>query len=127
MNRIYLFIYTVELGARIYACRWDIIHSSWDMFDAVIVCVGFFSEVFGGLLPSPGILRLVRLVRVAKALRIIQLPQELDIMVHGFVSALKAIFIGVLLVFVLMTIWGVIAVEVFYEESQKPDVLQRYI
>merc|ERR1719453_2848528 len=104
MNWIYLSVYSVELGLRIFLHRSGCVYDAWDWFDGIIIAVGVLSEAFGGVLPSTGILRLARLARLAKAIRIVKLPPELHIMIHGFISALKAISMGAVLVFLMLTL-----------------------
>jgi len=112
MNWVYLAIYTVELSLRCYVHRMRSFRDKWIIFDTVIVVTGFLSEILGGTLPSTGILRLARLARLIKALRFIKLPPELHVMIHGFVSAIKAISHGGVLVFVMFTLWAIVAVEI---------------
>eukprot|EP00747_Dinoflagellata_sp_TGD_P222577 gnl/TRDRNA2_/TRDRNA2_94283_c0_seq1.p1 gnl/TRDRNA2_/TRDRNA2_94283_c0~~gnl/TRDRNA2_/TRDRNA2_94283_c0_seq1.p1 ORF type:complete len:668 (+),score=137.83 gnl/TRDRNA2_/TRDRNA2_94283_c0_seq1:104-2107(+) len=123
MNIIYLVIYSIEMMARIYVHRSACFFDSWDVFDSAIILLGAASEILGGLLPSPGILRLVRLARLFKAVRILKLPPELYIMIHGFLTALKAIAMGAVLIFFMLALWSVVAVEVLNDLNHEPEMV----
>jgi len=125
-NWVYLGLYTIEMSLRIYAIRLPILWSGWDMFDGSIIVVGVLGEVLGSVLPSTGILRLFRLARLFRALHFIKLPHELHIMIHGFVSALMAIGVGLILVFLMLTLWAVVAIAVLNDVNHDPEILQHY-
>jgi len=126
MNIFYLVLYTLELSLRIYVHRVSCFINAWDMFDGIIIFVGAMSEVLGGLLPSTGILRLFRLARLAKAIRFIPLPDELHVMIHGFMSALKAIGMGAGLMALMVLLWAVISIELFNDINHEPQMVARY-
>lgn len=125
-NWLYLIIYTFEMALRIYAYRFEVLTSSWDMFDMFIIVAGFIGEIVGGIIPSTGILRLFRLARLARAMHMVKLPKEWHIMIHGFISAIKAITIGCGLVFVMMALWGVVAVAFLNDVNHEQGLLDRY-
>jgi len=125
-NWMFLVLYTVELTFRVYVHRLRCLREAWDIFDALIIFSGIVSEVFGGVLPSTGILRLARLARLARAMRFLPLPKEVHIMIHGFVSALFAISIGCFLVFLMLTLWSVVAVALLNEPNHDAELLAYY-
>jgi len=127
MNWFYLIVYSIELSFRIFVHRLGCFFNRWDMFDACIILVGVMSEAFGGVLPSTGILRLARLARIAKAVRVISLPPELHIMIHGFASALKAITMGSILVFGMLMLWAVVAIELLNKLNHEDGMLAFYV
>jgi len=126
MNWIYLGIYSIELAFRIYVLRWHSLTDPWAIFDGSIILVGVLSEALGGLLPSTGILRLARLARIARAVKIIKLPPELHTMIHGFASALKAISMGAVLVFLMLTLWAIVGVEMLNGLNHDDQLLAFY-
>eukprot|EP00747_Dinoflagellata_sp_TGD_P125843 gnl/TRDRNA2_/TRDRNA2_174216_c3_seq7.p1 gnl/TRDRNA2_/TRDRNA2_174216_c3~~gnl/TRDRNA2_/TRDRNA2_174216_c3_seq7.p1 ORF type:complete len:639 (+),score=101.30 gnl/TRDRNA2_/TRDRNA2_174216_c3_seq7:60-1976(+) len=118
MNWMYLLLYSIEMSLRIFVHRQGCFTDAWDITDAAIIIIGVLSELLGGLLPSTGILRLFRLARLIKALRFITLPPELHTMIHGFVSAFKAITMGAGLMFLMLLLWAVVGIEVFNDLNQ---------
>lgn len=126
MNWIYLTLYSCEVGIRVYVYRTQMLLHSWDMFDASIIVAGIIGEILDSVLPSTGILRLFRLVRLFRAIHFVKLPKELHIMIHGFMSALVAIAVGAVLVFVMLTLWSVVAVALFNQANHAPELLQEY-
>jgi voltage-gated sodium channel len=126
MNWIYLGLYSVELSVRAYVYRWQILFNPWEAFDAAIVLIGIVSEALGRLLPSTGILRLFRLARILRAVHFVKLPKELHIMVHGFISASVAIVFGCALVFLMLTLWSVVAMAVLNEPNHDAGILIHY-
>lgn len=126
MNWVYLVIYSIELGFRIYVHRIRCFTNGWDMFDATVIFVGLSSEALGGLLPSTGILRLARLARLSRAFRVVKLPHELHVMIHGLQAAMSAIAFGALAVFGLLTLWAIVAVEILNELNQEASLLAIY-
>jgi len=126
LNWTYLAIYAWELMIRIYVDRMRFFSDRWDIFDFCIVVVGAFSQVIGTELPSTGILRLFRLARLAKAFRWVTLPTELHIMVHGLLTAAKAIIMGTGLIAVMLTLWSVVAVELLNGWNHKDELIEYY-
>jgi hypothetical protein len=67
-----------------------------------------------GDMPSVSILRVFRLVRLARAFKAAAFFQELNQLIRGFVCAMKAIFWGILKILLILTIWGILAVQLIH-------------
>jgi len=126
MNLVYLTAYTIELALRLFVDRMRFFSDKWDVGDFMIVAVGLSSHFFGSQLPSPGIFRLFRLVRLAKALHFLKLKGELHLMVNGFVTAARAIFLGTGIIAAAVILWAVAAVELLSELNRSEDILAAY-
>eukprot|EP00747_Dinoflagellata_sp_TGD_P138643 gnl/TRDRNA2_/TRDRNA2_175800_c3_seq31.p1 gnl/TRDRNA2_/TRDRNA2_175800_c3~~gnl/TRDRNA2_/TRDRNA2_175800_c3_seq31.p1 ORF type:complete len:584 (+),score=76.87 gnl/TRDRNA2_/TRDRNA2_175800_c3_seq31:255-1754(+) len=61
-----------------------------------------------------GVLRLFRAMRFVRAVRSIKLFRELYRILHGFIGSLKAIFWATILLFILLTMWSLVAVEILH-------------
>jgi len=124
-NWIYLCFYIVELLLKLYCYHAQMLCNPWNIFDITIVATGIITQAMGNL-PSVGILRLLRLMRLAKALRLMRLPTELHIMFQGFFSALTAISFGVVVVGVMLVFWAVVGVVLIAPVSRESNVIAHY-
>mmetsp|Transcript_22872 Transcript_22872/g.53533 ORF Transcript_22872/g.53533 Transcript_22872/m.53533 type:complete len:818 (-) Transcript_22872:74-2527(-) len=126
MNWAYLLAYTVELFLRLFVDRMRFFSDKWDVLDFWIVAVGMVTQLLGSHLPSPGIFRLFRLVRLAKALHFLKLRGELHLMVNGFVTAARAIILGSGIIAGAVILWSVAAVELLSDLNRAEDILAVY-
>lgn len=119
-NYTFLGIYTVEATARIYTFRTLYFTSFWDMFDFVIVIIGYVDLVIAeamdnaATVPGMQMLRIFRAARLMRATRILRNFPELNAMVRGFLSAMSAMVWGFVMIIVLLVVWSVLAVELLY-------------
>jgi len=117
LNTAYLVLYSIDLVVRLYVYRWEFRNSGWNILDAFVVISDLFatcmSSIIGGL-PSFGILRICRIFRLFRALRVLRLFRELDIMLSGFLSAMRAMFWASAMLIVMTTLWSIVAVEVLH-------------
>jgi voltage-gated sodium channel len=117
VNRAFLMIYILEISARVYVLRFKFLESRLNIADFIIVLVDLFSELLSnviGNVPATSMLRIIRVVRFLRAGHIIVFFPELYWMTRGMFCALKALFWGILLIIVVLTIWSIIAVEVLH-------------
>lgn len=114
LNTTMMSLYAIEVLVRFYTYRWKFWDTVWNRLDCFLVTVGMASELLGGLLPSLAIFRLVRVARFMKVLRIMLQHRELYLIVHGFLSAMKAIFWASILMFMLLSVWSIFAVEILH-------------
>jgi voltage-gated sodium channel len=109
LNRVVLAVFVFELGVRIVACGsapWRFFRSGWNVFDFVIVAVAFVP----GLAGSTTILRLARLLRVARLIRF--LP-EVQILLRGVARSLQPIGGLVVLTVLLLFLYGMVGWALF--------------
>jgi len=104
IDSIFNIIFIAELILHMYAerCKWC--RHSWNLFDCFLVLVGVAdtwilplvsSKMFNmGFMPTLRILRLLRLLRIV---RIFRLCKELNLMLMGVASAMRAMIWGLLL------------------------------
>merc|ERR1719343_525496 len=91
-----------------------------NQFDLLVVVLDIMFQIFWSVLdkfsdpPQIGVFRIFRLVRVLRAFRVLTTFRELYVMLHSFIGAMKAIFWALLMIFVVLTIWSIIAVEVLH-------------
>lgn len=118
----FLIVYLMELSMRFYVLRCSFFESKTNWLDFVVVvidCCMAVVEVLAGSLPSVAIFRIFRLTRLLRAFRVLTTFRELYIMIHCFVGAMKAIFWATLMIFVVLTLWSILAVEFLHPLNMK--------
>lgn len=109
--------FAFEIALRIYAQRLRFFSSAVNIVDLTVVsldvlmtCMEYALRDQG--IPQASILRLVRIIRAARVSRILVHFRELHLLVHGFISGMRTICYGVILILLFLLIWSIIAVEV---------------
>lgn len=126
LNRLLLGVYCVELGSRIYVWRERFHKDAWNIVDVCVIGMDVAMQLlsaFFSSFPSVSILRIFRLVRLAKAYKVLKVSPELAVMMRGLMGALGALFWGMSLIFIVLTIWGILAVQIIHPLNQ--DVAKR--
>lgn len=113
-----LTLFTVELGARLYVERCRFFGRALNILDFSVVFADwllmFESLKDDRTVPRISVLRIFRALSLLKFTRRLR---ELYLMMHGFVSAAKAMLWVVLLLGLLLSVWGIIAVEFLHEKN----------
>mmetsp|Transcript_102110 Transcript_102110/g.284300 ORF Transcript_102110/g.284300 Transcript_102110/m.284300 type:complete len:584 (+) Transcript_102110:44-1795(+) len=117
VNNLLLLLYTVELAARLFVERCHFFCDIMNVVDFLVVSADIFILLLGqivGDLPSVSIFRIVRLVRLSRAYKVMMLFPELSMMLRGLVGAFKAIVWGSVMVGFILTCWGILAVQLVH-------------
>lgn len=109
-NTALLILYTAELLLRVYVFRQRILVDSWNKLDAVIVPVCWVGVLLDGVI-NMAFLRVIRVVRLCKAIRVLGGLRELHMLISGVVSSIRAMTFGCLLIFLMLMIYGIMMVE----------------
>jgi len=120
-NQALLGTYVVELIAKLYTYQLRFFHDGWNIMDFLIVgsdIVLFLIDLVYKSLPKMTFLRVIRLVRLVRAFKAASRFKELEMILRGFVRAFNAIFWGVLLLLILLTIWSILAVQLINPINQ---------
>lgn len=123
---VFCLIFLTELGARIYAYRWDffLMESwAWNYFDLSVVslqvteqCVNFFAYMNVPLSVSfMRMLRVLRLVRITRLVRLVRLVEELGTIMSSILASLTALFWTLLLLVMLIYIVSVVFTQILAE------------
>eukprot|EP00927_Polykrikos_kofoidii_P004679 TRINITY_DN11852_c0_g1_i1.p1 TRINITY_DN11852_c0_g1~~TRINITY_DN11852_c0_g1_i1.p1 ORF type:complete len:712 (+),score=80.60 TRINITY_DN11852_c0_g1_i1:40-2175(+) len=109
----FLVFYCVELGARLLVDRVSYFADVSNRIDFAIVLVDVVSEclAFATWTPETTWMRLFRIMRVLRAIRRMKSFRELWLMLHGLTSAVKAMVWACILIFCVLVVWSLIAVE----------------
>jgi voltage-gated sodium channel len=122
-NNVLLTIYCTELATKLYALRRQFFQDKWNILDFVIVGTDvvfiFVGMLMSGGLPSVAPIRVFRLVRLVRAFKAAKFFKELHQLIRGFMNAVKAIFWGVLMIFMVLTIWGILAVNLIHPLNEQ--------
>jgi hypothetical protein len=116
-----LVIYTTELAVKLYVSRWDFFKEMWNVLDFLIVgtdLVFLFISLIVSEMPSISILRVFRLVRLARAFKAAKSFRELKSLLRSCACALKAIFWGMVMLTMALTVWGILAVQLIHPVNE---------
>jgi len=131
-NFAFLLFYSAECLVRIYALRKAFFGSKWNIFDMIIVVLGIVGEVlgvvFGGLDTSVEgsdfqVLRSLRMLRLLRAARVVISFKELYSLICGMSSCLRTLVWAAALVFLMLTMWSIVAVE--YLQTYVADLAKK--
>jgi Ca2+-binding EF-hand superfamily protein len=119
-NTLILVFYFCEVCFRLHVYRLDFFKDSLGVLDMSIVLVDVLILVVGNLLqqeatPLMSVLRVARLVRLSRSVKLMMLAPELNMLVRGLLGALRAIFWGVLMIIGILTIFGIVAVQLIHD------------
>jgi voltage-gated sodium channel len=114
-------IYIVELALRMYAFRCEFWTNSWNVFDFFIVSVDLISLCLGLIVDIPSVapLRILRLVRLTRAVRILLAFPELYMIIKGIAGAAKTIIWGIALVLGVLTLYSIMAVVLIHPINKR--------
>eukprot|EP00445_Apocalathium_hangoei_P064608 CAMPEP_0204119168 /NCGR_PEP_ID=MMETSP0361-20130328/6955_1 /ASSEMBLY_ACC=CAM_ASM_000343 /TAXON_ID=268821 /ORGANISM="Scrippsiella Hangoei, Strain SHTV-5" /LENGTH=690 /DNA_ID=CAMNT_0051070275 /DNA_START=95 /DNA_END=2167 /DNA_ORIENTATION=+ len=120
-----LAIFCTELALRIFADGRKFHRKRWNVLDAVIVAIGVSDLILSltgietGSLSIFRVLRLCRLLRLLRVLRLFTVLKELQRLIQMMGGCFKTLFWSSMLLFLIMTIWAVIAVELINPTVQQ--------
>eukprot|EP00448_Togula_jolla_P016874 CAMPEP_0170577494 /NCGR_PEP_ID=MMETSP0224-20130122/4957_1 /TAXON_ID=285029 /ORGANISM="Togula jolla, Strain CCCM 725" /LENGTH=641 /DNA_ID=CAMNT_0010900409 /DNA_START=170 /DNA_END=2095 /DNA_ORIENTATION=- len=126
---IFLGIYTIELLCRFYAEHGGFCRNRWNMLMVFIVVVGYANVIATGLERGVGALfqfvRFLRILRLSRALRLLNGFPQLSTMVQGFINATAAMLWGIIMILVLFCILlAIVTVELVHpiQRDRIPDI-----
>ena len=105
VDNVCLWIFVVELAAKLIAYGWRFFLVPWNIFDFFVVGVS--------LAPGSGGLSVLRALRIWRVLRVISFAPSLRRVVEGFVSALPGMASVFLLMAIIFYIGSVMATKLF--------------
>eukprot|EP00929_Paragymnodinium_shiwhaense_P052559 TRINITY_DN26326_c0_g1_i6.p1 TRINITY_DN26326_c0_g1~~TRINITY_DN26326_c0_g1_i6.p1 ORF type:complete len:686 (+),score=118.00 TRINITY_DN26326_c0_g1_i6:71-2128(+) len=113
----FMVYFCVELLAKTFVYRLRFLEDRVNALDVVVVLIdiiGVVLEASIGDLPSFSSLRALRFLRVTRILKEFCAFRELYLMIAGLISAVRAIFFGSALIFLVLAMWAVFAVQVLH-------------
>jgi hypothetical protein len=125
LNWVLIVIYAVELTFRIYIFRSEFFTTGGNIVDFAAVTgdvsVELASYLAGDSYGSLLWLRILRLMRLGRAVRILTMFPELSIMLKCLFGAMKVIFWGMVLLLVSVLIWSILAVQLLNDLTHRLD------
>ncbi|CAE7224153.1 Scn5a, partial [Symbiodinium pilosum] len=112
-NLVVLLLYSLECMVRIYVERTLFFCNRWNQIDFIIVGFGWLDFALADTL-SISLLRMSRLIRVARAVRLLISIPEFYLLINGLYSSIKAILFGALLLVSVIVIWAVVSVQLLH-------------
>lgn len=117
-NIAVLGLYNLEVVLKMYAfgsCFWI---DGWNAVDILVIItddvVFIVNVVAGGDIPTVSCFRVIRLVKLAAASRVVP---EMAPMVHGMACAFRAVVCGIFLMAAFLVMWSILAVGLLHEAS----------
>jgi len=118
--------YICELATRLYVYRNRYFEDSVRTFDFIIVCGDVSIEIGARLMASTGekvsalsALRIFRLVRLSRAVKIVAMLPELQLILRGLLSAARATLWGGVLIFFATLTWSILATQLIHPLNQE--------
>jgi voltage-gated sodium channel len=111
----FLAVFVTELAARMFVDRLAFFWSKLNIMDLCIISVDVASQIVNdvwGNQPQMSVLNVFRICRLLRVIRALSAFRELWLMLHGLVSAFKAMFWACVLILVVLFVFSVIGVEV---------------
>lgn len=121
LNYILMFVYISEASFKLFAYRRAFFTCGWNVLDFVVVSTDFllfFLDVVWANMPKVSVLRVFRLLRLMRAFKALSMFPELAMLLRSFMCAIKAIFWGVMLILMVITIWSILAVQLIHPLNQ---------
>ncbi len=106
-DAVLLWLFTLELGLRIYAFRGRFFRDPWGLFDLAVVAIAW--------MPATGALSVLRALRVLRVLRLISVVPSLRVVVEAMLHALPGMGSIVLLMALLFYVFAVMATKLYGE------------
>eukprot|EP00929_Paragymnodinium_shiwhaense_P024097 TRINITY_DN14936_c0_g1_i2.p1 TRINITY_DN14936_c0_g1~~TRINITY_DN14936_c0_g1_i2.p1 ORF type:complete len:663 (-),score=148.51 TRINITY_DN14936_c0_g1_i2:170-2158(-) len=116
-SQVLLAFYTLELLLKMAIYQRDFATEIWNVVDFFVVSLDIIMiciQLLGIEIMSFGFLRVFRLARLMRTLKVATVFPELNQLLRGFMGAIRAIFWGVSMVFLMLTAWGILAVHIVH-------------
>jgi len=115
LEKVFLFLYIVEIVMRLIADQWRCFLDSWFWFDIVLVATALVEQIMTLTSGSSGqqymVLRLLRLLRVMRSFRSFKLVKSTWRLVYGLVNSLETMLSTALLLGFVIYIFGILGVD----------------
>uniref|UniRef100_A0A6U6HJU5 EF-hand domain-containing protein n=1 Tax=Zooxanthella nutricula TaxID=1333877 RepID=A0A6U6HJU5_9DINO len=124
-NHLLLLLYSVEMAVRIYVFRSGFLQQLSDFVDFVLILMDVSMLILqathaGGTdAPSFTFLRVVRLLRLARSIRVLQMFPQLALMVQGMFASIKLLAYGTCMLTLTLFLSGILAVHFVHPVNQR--------
>jgi voltage-gated sodium channel len=105
VDKVLLWLFTLELALRIFAFRGRFFRDPWGLFDFLVVAIAW--------MPATGPLSVLRALRVLRVLRLVSVVPSLRNVVEAMLAALPGMGSIVLLMLLIFYVFAVMATKLF--------------
>eukprot|EP00928_Gymnodinium_smaydae_P056144 TRINITY_DN39573_c0_g1_i1.p1 TRINITY_DN39573_c0_g1~~TRINITY_DN39573_c0_g1_i1.p1 ORF type:complete len:681 (+),score=79.33 TRINITY_DN39573_c0_g1_i1:262-2043(+) len=115
-EKLFMTFYVSDILFRIYLVRFDFFSKPSNLFDMAIVGIDILASLLDGIVGNVGpvsLLRAARTLRIVRLVRSLKLFRDLYLMMKGLEGALRAIIFATLLIFIVLTMFSILSVELF--------------
>eukprot|EP00930_Biecheleria_cincta_P056137 TRINITY_DN42300_c0_g1_i1.p1 TRINITY_DN42300_c0_g1~~TRINITY_DN42300_c0_g1_i1.p1 ORF type:complete len:602 (+),score=81.05 TRINITY_DN42300_c0_g1_i1:145-1806(+) len=120
-----LVIYTMELMLRLFVERKRFHLIGWNQLDSAIVLCAYLEIALTEVIESNVLsaVRMLRLLRILRAVRLFKNITDLYRLVAGFISTMRAIFWGAIMLLCLSLIFSIVTMQLVqeYRDMSQPD------
>eukprot|EP00435_Cladocopium_sp_Y103_P042281 s426_g11.t1 len=117
VNILLLVLYTLECFLRAYVERGNYPWNRWNQIDLVTVVLGWVGVFVSTTTLNFNVLRIIRVVRLMRAARVVISIPEFYILVSGLTSSFKAILFGSVMLLSVILVWAIVVVELLHQET----------
>mmetsp|Transcript_22163 Transcript_22163/g.39852 ORF Transcript_22163/g.39852 Transcript_22163/m.39852 type:complete len:604 (+) Transcript_22163:48-1859(+) len=114
VNTALIILYSAEVAVRIFVERSLYLRNGWNQIDFFTVASAWFSSLMSFLPMNLSFLRILRLARLLRAVRVLISFREFYLLMAGFLSSMKAIFWGALLLLAVLGICAIFVVQLIH-------------
>jgi hypothetical protein len=129
LERVFLFIYSIELGLRFYVYRANCLRNSWVVFDLLLVSSGVLSEFIQPFVSGDEnaqddflgvilVMRIFRLAKLARTIRLLSHFRPLWMLVSGLLSSLGTMFYILILLMIILFVFACMGVELITKNTR---------
>eukprot|EP00928_Gymnodinium_smaydae_P045474 TRINITY_DN3030_c0_g1_i1.p1 TRINITY_DN3030_c0_g1~~TRINITY_DN3030_c0_g1_i1.p1 ORF type:complete len:605 (-),score=59.82 TRINITY_DN3030_c0_g1_i1:344-2095(-) len=125
INVCFITLYSLEIAFRISVERSMFFTSTMNVTEFCLVALDVVLQILivslVGQLPKVSLLRVFRTLRFVRIIRTLSGFRELWLMLHGFVSAMRAIMWAILLIGIVLLLASVLSTQILHPIAQKLD------
>ena len=115
VDRIILYIFVVEIVAKLFVYRWGFFRSGWNIFDLTIVTIA--------LVPAAGPLSVLRALRILRVLRLLSVVPQMRSVVTALLHAIPGMASIIAVLFLVFYVSAVLATKLFgLSPAATPDI-----
>lgn len=124
-NYALLGVYTAEVMLHIFIERSRFYRIRWNYLDSSVVACGYIEVCLNGIVDSQTLstVRILRLLRIIRAVKLFKHIRDLYRLVSGFLSTMRAIFWGFVMLLCLSFLFAVMTMQLVqeYRDMSQPD------
>lgn len=115
---VFNIVYTIEIALNLYGHWWrPFFMSKWSLFDLSIISVSWLAEIMNMRSSNNLDMNILRLLRIFRVVRVFNKLRQLQLIIQAMFLSIVPVLSAFLVVFVIISIYAIIGVAVFHEET----------